>query len=239
MRMTAFIILEFLVCCASLSAQQETMDGSGRVIEASLPASNFNRVDMAAVGDVHIKRDNREELRIKVDDNLLPYFKTKVVDGVLVIYLNPPVSLQPTQPIELDLSVKDLQEIRLSGAAKINAPHLEAEQFSVALTGAGNVAMADFYAKKLTVWMPGAGNVMISGRVDEQDITLPGSGRYQAGNLTSTNAAIRIDGAGNADLQMRDVLHAEIHGAGTIRYGGHPRTVGKSVTGAGTIIAVE
>jgi hypothetical protein len=239
MRMTVLSILGLLVCCAPLAAQQATIDGSGRVIEASLPASNFNRVDMAAVGNVHITRDNREELRITVEDNLLPYFQTKVVDGVLVIYLNPPVALRPTQPIALDLSVKDLQEIRLSGAATIDAPHLEAAQFSVALTGAGNVTMADFDAQRLTVWMPGAGNVMISGRVDEQDITLAGSGQYQAGTLTSTNAAIRIDGVGSADLQVRDVLHAEIHGAGLIRYGGHPRTVEKSVTGVGIIIAVD
>jgi Putative auto-transporter adhesin, head GIN domain len=239
MRMTALAIMGLLVCCASLYAQQGPIYGSGRIIEASLPASNFNRVDMAAIGNVHIKQDTREELRIKVDDNLLPYFKTMVVDGVLVIYIDPPVSLQPTQPPEFDLSVLALQEIRLSGAANIDAPHLAAEQFAVTLTGTGNVALADFSATRLTVLLAGTGNVILAGRVEEQAITLSGSGSYQAGTLTSTTAAIRLSGVGNAELQVSDVLQAEIWGAGTIRYRGHPRTVQTSVIGAGTIIAVE
>ena len=239
MRITALGVMILIVCCASLYAQQGTIYGSGRIIEASLPASNFNRMDMAAIGNVHIKRDNREELRIKVDDNLLPYFKTKVVDGVLVIYIDPLVSLHPTQPPEFDLSVLALQEIRLSGAANIDAPHLAVEQFAVTLTGTGNVAMADFSATRLTVWLAGTGTVMLAGRVEEQAITLSGSGSYQAGTLTSTTAAIRLSGVGNAEIQVSDVLQAEIWGVGTIRYRGHPRTVQTSVTGLGTIIAVE
>jgi Putative auto-transporter adhesin, head GIN domain len=271
--MTALAIMGLLVCCASLSAQQWTIYGSGvnattqenyqnyqsginmsaqqwtiygsgRIIEASLLASNFNRVDMAAIGNVHLKRDNREELRIKVDDNLLPYFKTKVVDGVLVIYIDPPVSLQPTRA-EIYLSVQALQEIRLSGIGKIEAPNLDADQFAVALTGTGNVAMSNFDATRLTVWMSGTGNVIISGRmsgevdVDEQVITMQGTGNYQAGNLTSTKAAIRLDGIGKADLQVSDILQATLSGIGTIRYRGHPRQVETSVSGLGNIIAVN
>jgi hypothetical protein len=245
MRMIALGIMGLFVCCTSLSAQQGpifgigTIDGSGRIIEASLPASNFNRLDMAAFGIVHITRDTREALRIKVDDNLLPYFATTVVDGVLRIYINTSASLRPTQPPEFTLSVLALQEIRLSGAATIDAPNLEAEQFAVPVTGSGNVTLSDFAAQRLTVWLAGAGNVLIAGRVVEQDITLSGSGSYQAGNLTSTNAAIRITGFGDADLQVSDVLNATISGIGNIRYRGNPRQVNQSVTGMGTIIRVN
>jgi hypothetical protein len=240
MRMTALGIMVLLVCCATLYAQQRTIYGSGTIIEEYRSAMHFNRLDMAAIGNVHIKRDTREELRIeelriKADDNLLPYFKTKVVDGLLVIYIDPPVPLQPSQPVEINLSVKELQEIRLSGVANIVAPNLEAEQFSVALTGTGNVEMSDFSANRLTVWMPGAGNVSISGGVDEQDIALQGTGDYRAGNLTSSKTAIRIDGVGNAELQVRDVLNATISGIGTIRYRGNPKQVNQSVTGMGNI----
>ena len=131
------------------------------------------------------------------------------------------------------------QEIRLSGAANIDAPNLEAEQFSVALIGSGNVTLSDFAAQRLTVWLAGAGNVLIAGRVAEQDITLSGSGSYQAGNLTSTNAAIRIDGVGNAVLWVSDVLNATISGLGNILYRGNPRQVNQSVTGMGTIRSVN
>jgi Putative auto-transporter adhesin, head GIN domain len=267
MRILALGIMGLLVCCASVSAQPgpifgssvnitnstnsgnnsgnitnfgtETINGSGRIIEASLSASNFNRLDMAAIGNLRITRGTQEALRIKVDDNLLPYFATQVVDGVLRIYLTTSAALRPTQPPEFTLSVLALQEIRLSGAANIDAPQLEAEQFTVTLTGAGNVALAALSAQRLTVWLAGAGDVLLAGRVAEQDITLSGSGSYQAGTLTSTQAAIRLPGAGNAELQVSDVLQAEIQGAGTIRYRGHPHTVEQSVSGAGTIIAVE
>ena len=223
-------------------AQQATIYGSGTIIEQYRPVHNYNRLDMAAIGNVHIKQDNREGLRIKTDDNLLPYFKTEVVNGILVISIDPPVSLQPSQPVEINLSVKALQEIRLTGAANIDAPNLEAEQFSVALTGTGDVEMSDFNATfpapattRLTVWMPGTGNVSISGVVEEQDITLQGTGDYRAGNLTSSKATIRIDGVGNAALWVSDVLNATISGIGNIRYSGNPRQVNQSVSGLGNI----
>jgi hypothetical protein len=219
----------------NMSAQQATIYGSGTLIEQDRSVNNYNRLDMAAIGNVHIKQDNQEGLRIKTDDNLLPYFKTEVVNGLLVISIDPPVSLQPSQRVEINLSVKALQEIRLSGSGTIEAPHLEAEQFALTLTGSGNVALSDFSAQRLTVWLAGSGNVRLAGRVTEQDITLRGSGSYQAGTLTSTKAAIRLPGSGNAALQVSDVLQAEIRGSGTIRYRGHPRTVEQSVTGSGTI----
>jgi hypothetical protein len=245
MQITALGVMVLIVCCASLYAQQGKIYGSGTIIEEYRSVSNYNRLTMAAIGNVHIKRDNQEGLRIKADDNLLPYFKTEVVNGILVISIEPPVSLQPSQTVEINLSVKALQEIRLTGAANIDAPNLEAEQFSVALIGTGNVEMSDFNATfpapatRLTVWMPGTGNVSISGVVDEQDITLQGTGDYRAGNLTSIKAAISIDGVGNAALQVREVLNATISGIGNILYRGNPRQVNQSVTGMGTIRSVN
>jgi hypothetical protein len=233
-----------LVCCASLSAQHATIYGSRTIREEFRSVSNYNRLDMAAIGNVHIQRDNQEGLRIKTDDNLLPYFKTEVVNGLLVISIAPPVSLQPSQSVEITLSVKELQEIRLSGAANIDAPNLAAAQFSVALTGTGNVAMSNFNATfpapattRLTVWMPGTGNVSISGVVEEQDITLQGTGDYRAGTLTSSKATIRlVGGVGNAVLWVSDVLNATIsRGIGNILYRGNPRQVNQSVSGIGNI----
>ena len=87
--------------------------------------------------------------------------------------------------------------------------------------------------------MGGAGNVMISGRVDQQDITMQGKGEYKVDNLASTRAEILINGVGSADLQVRDVLHAEINGIGKIRYRGNPGRVDKSITGMGTITPVH
>lgn len=213
--------------------------GSGRVIEESREVSDFNRLDMAAIGTLRIKRGNQEGLRIKVEDNLLRYFETKVVDGTLVIDIKKIDRLRPTKPVEFDLWVKELQEIRLSGAANIHAPNLDAGQFSVAVTGAGDVEMSDLHAKRLTVRMAGAGNVIISGGVDEQDIAMRGKGEYKAGDLASTKAEILINGVGKAELQVRDALNAEIIGIGEIRYRGNPRKVEKSVTGMGTITQVD
>jgi hypothetical protein len=239
MKVTALGITVFMFSCASLYAQQKTIRGSGKVIEESREVSGFNRVDMAAIGTLRLKQGNQEGLRIKVEDNLLRYFETRVVDGTLVIDIKKIDRLYPTQPVEFDLWVKELREIRLSGAANIQAPNLEAGQFSVTVTGAGDVEMSDFQAKRLQVWMAGAGNVIMSGWVEEQDITMKGKSGYKARNLISTRAEIFINGVGNAELQVRDALHAEIVGIGAIRYRGNPRKVEKSVTGMGTITPVD
>ena len=50
--------------------------GSGSIIEEGREVGDFTGVALAGVGDLTIEVGERESLRIKAEDNLMPYLET-------------------------------------------------------------------------------------------------------------------------------------------------------------------
>jgi hypothetical protein len=223
---------------ASLYARQETILGSGHVVEASRDVSDFNSVAMRGGWTLRIRQGDTESLTITAEDNLIPYFVTEVVGQKLVIRAKN-VSLRVTKPVIFDLEVKNLREVELSGSSDISAPNLHVRQFSLVVSGSGTVKMPNLHGNELTVSLSGSGNVVCSGEVDRQVINIAGRGNYEAANLANRKTEIVIRGAGKAEIHVLDDLDAQISGAGKVRYHGNPKNVRTRVTGVGAITHVD
>jgi hypothetical protein len=65
-------------------------------------------------------------------------------------------------------------------------------------------------------------------------LTLSGFGTFEAPELESQTAEVRISGAGSATVRVTDNLKANVSGAGSIDYYGSP-AVDRNVSGAGSI----
>jgi hypothetical protein len=63
---------------------------------------------------------------------------------------------------------------------------------------------------------------------------MSGFGNYNAPDLQSQTASVRISGAGNAVIWVLDSLDVEISGAGNVEYFGSPE-VSKDISGAGKV----
>jgi hypothetical protein len=245
--MKATILATIMLGLAFQYETNETIYGSGNVVQEMRDVSGFNSVPivavhMATMGNLNIWEGDEERLLITAEDNLIPYFVTEMVGEELVIRITNNVDLQPTQPVIFDLWVKDLmnlREVEVFGSGDIHAPNLSAEQFALVLAGSGTVEMLNLQptVKVLTVLLAGSGNVVCSGEVDRQVINIAGSGYYEAAGLASGGNEIVINGSGNAVIHVVDggELDAQIKGSGTLYYYGNPTQVRKSVSGSGTI----
>lgn len=226
--MLGFFLLFALVILSSCSS---TVTGSGNVIAETRDVSDFNKVSLNGIGNLHIEQGNSESLRIVGENNIIATIRTEVDDNELKIRYEEEVS--PTKPIDFFLTVKDLQAIDLSGLGAISSTGLNVDQLSVTSSGSGEVSLV-VQAKEFASIMSGSANVQVSGGVDRQRVVIAGSGRYNAGELTSNECDINISGSGNATVNVRNKLDVTINGSGEVAYIGNPQ-VSQQVSGTGTI----
>lgn len=211
--------------------------GSGRVTTENRSVGNFDAVLLSGAGDLTITQGDSEALTVDAEDNLMPYIKTEVRNGTLVISFdngNGRTQLTPTKGIRYTLSAKNLKSIDLSGAGRVSSASLKGDQLSIGISGAGSINIDHVEATTLTSTLSGAGNLKVAGQVTGQTVVLSGLGSYDAGNLGSQLAKVSVNGAGGATVWARDTLDVTISGAGGVNYYGSPQ-IQKKISGIGGI----
>jgi hypothetical protein len=213
------------------------------VIAEERRVGDFEKIQVSGVGKVIITQGDAESLSIETDDNLMEYIETKVRGNTLEIGFTSDTSfspgggqkvLEPTSGFVFRIGVIDLNDLSLTGAARVEIDKLKTDQLNVYLSGAGDISIDDLNGDQLNVHLSGAGDVDLAGKVTDQLVTLEGVGRYQAYDLESQNATVTISGAGGANLWVTETMTVTISGAGDVKYYGSP-TVVPEISGLGRI----
>ena len=214
-----------------------TTPGSGHVITETRSVADFRGVSFSAFGDLTVKPGDTKSLMIEAEDNVLPEFRTEVRDGTLHIELarlGGMLSVRPTRPIRMNLTVKQLTRVALSGAGNTLVSGLTTDQLQAVLSGAGAVRLDGLDTQQLRATLSGAGGLTASGRSGQTFINVSGVGAFHGDNLQSASATANLSGTGGVTLWVTDDLHATISGLGRLAYYGHP-SVTKDITGLGAI----
>ncbi len=237
------LVISAVTAACAVPFQPRMVKGSGDIIVEDRNVSGFDKILVEGAGRIILTQGNEESLTIETDDNLMKYIKVEVIGNTLEIGFEDDVvfssgkgqfALDPTDGFIFRISVINLQEIAVSGAADIEMEKIKTDQLNIALSGAGQVTIDDLDAGSLKVVVSGAGDVNIAGRVEDQVIDLSGLGRYQAFNLESQETSIIISGAGGANVWATKSLDVSISGAGDVKYYGNP-SVNRSISGVGRI----
>jgi hypothetical protein len=215
-------ILVLAGCGINLGSQ--TVRGSGNLAKEERSLSGVQRVGLATLGDLTISLGDQEKLIIEAEANLLPYLTSLVREGKLEIASEPGTNLQPTQPIRFHLIVKDLDGLETTSSGNISAPELRANQFTITSSSSGDIDLAGLFADILDVEMSSLGDVTINaGEIPEQDIEIDSSGNYNAQNVLSQRATVRLNSNGNATVRVSDSMQADLTSNGNLNYYGNPR----------------
>ena len=236
------LVIAAITTACVVPGKPRLIQGSGRIITEDRDVSGFDKIHVSGVGRIILTQGTKESLSIETDDNLMEYIKTEVKGDTLEIDFTDDVVLSPGGRDVLDpsagfifrISVINLEEISVSGAADIQAEKLKTDRFEINLSGAGDVNFDDLNANQLEVVVSGAGNVDLAGKVENQHIDLSGVGLYQAFDLESREASVIISGASGANLWVTGSLDVIISGAGDVEYYGSP-SVSRNVSGLGRI----
>ncbi len=184
------------------------------VTSESREVSGFDEVELRGVGNLTIEQTGRESLSVEAQEDVLPKLTTKVVNNRLIIGPKAHTTIHTTEPINYKLTVKDLSALNVLGSANVRAEGISNDRLAVTISGAGDVRM--------------------SGEAGEQEITILGSGHYQAEDLESKVVNIDIMGSGSAIVNVSEKLIAEVSGIGSVEYIGNP-TVERKISGLGQL----
>lgn len=192
----------------------EATNGSGNVASGMRDVSGFDEVELRGVGNLSMRQTGTESLTVEAEEDVLPKIGTEVVDGRLIIGPEPNTSIQTSEPINYELTVKDLHALEASGSGDVDAISISTGELVVTISGTADVEM--------------------SGKAESQKVDITGSGGYRAGELESKEAKIGVGGSSSAIVNVSDALDAEVSGAGSVEYVGAP-VVSQDVSGAGRV----
>ncbi len=211
--------------------------GSGKVITQTREVSGFNHVQIDGAGELIIIQGETESLEIRAEDNIIDDLTSDVEGATLVLGYRDNFlrnTIIPTERITYTLSVIDLSEVTINGAADMEIESLETGGLILNINGAGQVSIDQLTAEDLTVQISGTATIDVSGQVAKQSITIDGAGNYKAGDLETTSTTIKINGLGNGTVWATETLDISIDGGGNLRYYGSPN-VTQDINGLGDI----
>jgi hypothetical protein len=215
-------------------ASGERIIGSGNAITENRPVSGFDQVRMTIPGNLEIQQGASASLTATVEDNLLPYLVTDVRGNVLLIAWKPNTSIRTLRPVQIKLTVKDLQALESSSSGKVTVGPLATGDFRLVLSSSGNVEMNGIQADKITARLSSSGNATLNGSADQLDAQLSSSGSFRGDDLQVQHALVRISSSGNATLWVVGDLDANISSSGNVNYYGSP-TVNQNTTSSGKV----
>jgi hypothetical protein len=214
--------------------------GSGKIATVTREVSGFSRVALRYPAKVVIVQGEAEGVTLVGDDNLIPQLSANVSSEVLSIQTDERdwnKRVHPSRAVEITITVKSLKDVAFPTAGSVRIEGLKTESLSIDLSGAGDITLSDLNTQHLEVDLGGMGNISASGTANDVSVKINGMGSFYGDKLASLEADVKINGAGNANLQVKDRLSAHINGAGSIGYYGTPQ-VTRNINGAGSVEAL-
>ena len=212
--------------------------GPSPVVEEVRPVSGVQGVVLEGVGHLIVRQGGSESLRVRTEERILPFIKTEMVGGQLMIGFVEGTSFQgQAMTIEFDLTVANLNHVELRGAGQLDASNISTNQLTLVHTGAGTINLSGLVATRLEATHSGVGDVFVAGAVQQQSIVLDSVSAYDTRNLDSAVAEVTILARGSATVRVRERLDARIEGSGSVYYFGDP-VVQRTGNGIGSVQAI-
>jgi hypothetical protein len=234
------IFASLIVGLSSLMASCNVIGGAhgdGNVLKETRKVSSFDGIEVSGAFDIILRQGTVEEVVVETDANLLPLVRTDVAGSTLRIETKQPI--HHVTVMKVYVTVKDLKNIDVSGAVDIKTEGLiTVPELSLEASGASDSKL-ELAVQKLDLDCSGASKMKFSGSATVVTMDLSGASDIFAFDMAVENYNIEISGAGNAQISVSKKLHAEISGAGSVRYKGSPAEIDQSVSGAGSIKKVE
>ncbi len=206
--------------------------GSGKLIKTTCDVSSFNALDVSGAFKVFLSQGESENVFIETDDNILEYVIVEVRGNTLKIGTHG-VGLSDIT-IRAYVQVKNLEDIKVSGAGKLNGETpLKSERLAIRTSGAGKVQL-EIRCERLNADASGAGEIILKGNADRIVAEISGAGELDCEKVLCSKFQAQISGAGKAITAAENQIDARISGAGSLNYKGNPK-VYSQISGAGSI----
>jgi hypothetical protein len=215
------------------------ISGNGSITTTERNIAPFTNIKCSGSYDVELTQGNASSVKIKTDENLMPYIITDVSGNELEIRTQRDVHLDPSDKIKLYITTNRLEAFKLSGSGNVFTTNKFSggDHLDIDIAGSGNLRF-DVNTPVIHSSISGSGDINITGETKESKIEIAGNGNYNAENLKAESATIHIAGSGDARLFADSTLDINIAGVGNVYYKGNP-TLSQHVAGSGKIKKID
>jgi hypothetical protein len=183
-----------LMALLAAGCDVNAISGSGHVTTDRRTVSGFTAVELQGTGKLLVDQNGTEALTIEADDNLLSSLTSDITGGRLVLGTASGTHIRPSREIVYRVSARNLNGITLSGSGTVDVTGVNSDSLRLTLNGSGTISA--------------------SGRADQQEISLNGSGDYQCANLKGKAVSVSIAGSGDGVVAASEKLDVTVMGSG-------------------------
>ena len=207
--------------------------GSGSGGERHYQVANFDRIGLAAAGDVEVRTGQGYGLTVTGAAADLDQLKV-TVDGNMLGLGRKSGSYHDAGKVHWTVTMPTIRGADIGGSGAIRIDKAEAEAFTGNIGGSGDISIAGMKVGKADFNIGGSGNIAAAGTAHQLGLQIGGSGKLLAKPLTAVSASITIAGAGNVEATVKEHAEVTILGSGDVTIGGGAKC---SVTkmGGGTV----
>ncbi|VAX20402.1 hypothetical protein MNBD_IGNAVI01-525 [hydrothermal vent metagenome] len=210
--LTIIFLIQFTAAYGCTRYDGSDIQGGDRVIK-TYDISDFTKLEVSDAFEINVKVGEKASLKITGDENILPYIDVENEDNKLAIEFKK--DFINAGNILVEITVKDLKSVDLSGACKITVEGISSDSFELEMSGACSGEL--------------------SGKVKKLEIDLSGATNLDASQLIAEEVIIEASGASNAELYAVLSVDAEASGASNITIYGDPEKMETDASGASNI----
>lgn len=202
-------------CSSSASAQTKTRD---------YPLSGFDRVDLAAVGDVMVTTGPRFAIHAEGDADAIDALAPVVRDATLVLEWKRGFHVSHgQQKLRIAVTMPRVAGAALSGAGSVRVDRARAPTVDAAMSGSGRIVIDSVEAKMVALHLGGSGEIVAGGRADRIEAQVSGVGSIEAARLAAHDGDLRMAGSGSIKAHADGAVDATVSGVGSIDVTGGAR----------------
>ena len=186
-------------------------------------------------GKVIITQGDHSALEIEGDKEILFDTKIKLSKGLLEITRKGNLFQPPTENFTCKITVdNDFNKLVLEGGVQLQTELLKLQDLHVSVQDTATAELL-LEGDDLLCQVFDKGKLLVRGKVDTQKVLLKDQAVYQAPNLVSRTASVKVVGEGEAIVQADASLTLFVVGDGKIYYTKAPKELSKKVSGTGQI----
>jgi hypothetical protein len=198
--------------------------------------SNFFGIVSAGSYEVYVIYDTVYSIYVTADENILPYIKTVVKDGDLIVKTDDDRCLRSETPIVVEVRMPVIDRATLTGSGLLDLTGFDANILDVDLTGSGDIEITNIISNQINLILSGSGEVYLDGEASRADLRLTGSGYIDADRLITERCTVTLSGSGDVDCYATEQLVVDLSGSGSVYFSGSPDQTIFNITGSGAVV---
>jgi hypothetical protein len=196
------------------------VEGNGRLVSDARDTPEFTRI--AVGGGLHVEATiGPQRVELTIDENLLRYVDTVVVDGELRVETRDGYNLDPSDGAGVVIASPVLTGVGLSGGCQGSAEVSPSEHQVFKLSGASELTVPNVDAQFLDVELSGSSDLNLTGHTEELDAHESGTSSLES-QVTAATVTIEMSGASDTKLHASQSVTGHLSGASHLVVSGSP-----------------